>query len=393
MPVGNSPKTEFDYYKLLIQEVWAQAKKDIPLPPALNVNEARSLALLIKQATERELHERTIRNAFKKAETETDFKLPAPYTLETLAQFVMGVNDPKMEASPTWTKFIVGKSREPAGPNADAQQLRPDIPPPPRNSSRRVKTWGLVLLLALIGAALVFQKSCMPPRDFVEEWPRTDPAYLASQGWQVLAPDQKWLSNQPVQDSGAFTLWTLPGDNWVKPGEKLQITNMLVHKVAGQDFEVIAGLRYFYPNQVTSQNFSLFLLDEKLDLENCIRQSIFLGNEPNVPQRVIWAELLDFERGRPTSMGYNPFVEVQPGIFNSFKQMTLRLTVKGNTVSADERPISWAAWYFVPNKITIAFKPAYIGIAAFQGWTKENGAPINAEIIPAQIDFVKINYQ
>ncbi|MBK9488544.1 MAG: hypothetical protein IPO07_06970 [Haliscomenobacter sp.] len=144
-------KTEFEYYKLLIEKVWTCAKKDLPFSSTLSQGDAKNIVNLIKLQTDRDINERTLRNAFKKL-TEDDARLPSPYTLETLAQFVLGEKKPETEASLTWWKFMDLESQQLSRAKNSTQNQSLDQREVPKEDKRkRKKLLYLWLILPIIG--------------------------------------------------------------------------------------------------------------------------------------------------------------------------------------------------------------------------------------------------
>lgn len=393
MTESNEPKTEFEYYKLLIEKVWACAQKDILFSTTLSQGDAKNIVNLIKLQTDRDLNERTLRNAFKKL-TEDNARLPSPYTLETLAQFVLGEKNPEMEASPTWWKFMNLESQQISLAGNSVQKQSYDQSEVPKKGKRkRKKLLFLWLVLPIIGLIYLAQSFHSKPENFTEDFNSADLSYLKANGWKILYPNYEWLKRQPSIDSGLFTLWTLPGDNWIKPGEQRKITNLLIHKVENNNFETVLKICNFAPNQGYSQQIGLFLLDENLNLATCIRQSFVFTPSETEKYRILNVELFRFENGELVFFTYKHFSELSTESKDMLKKMIIRIVLNNNRVHSDSKfGGEWNLWHKAPDSTRINFKVAYVGIAAFQGWTLNDGTPKNADTIPAKLDYFKIIY-
>lgn len=392
MRSSNDTGSDREYYILLLQKVYARAKPGFSLPQTLRLSESSSMAAIIREKTGRDIHERTLRNAFKRMHEDT-FHLPAPYTLETLAQFALGETNPQSANLSAWLKFIHTANEAPDNallPSGLPPALPANFPKPLRSILR----WGIPLLLTIpIFFWLLAQAAQPRPENFQEDFHDASWKYLESRGWQVLYPDEYWLARQPLRDSGVFTLWTLPGDHWVKPTETRKISNLLVHKLEHSDFSATMKVRHF-SSELPYQQVCFLLLDKNLDLANCIRQSIhlnWLAEEENPP---VYVELLYFKDGNPSHSGLNPFIETDPPRFNHFATMTLKISAKKNALTAWARPyMDWMPWNLTAKDIALDFTPAYIGIAAFKGLTDYEGNPLQTPIVPAHIDYVHIDYK
>lgn len=247
----------------------------------------------------------------------------------------------------------------------------------------------IVLMLGLIFIPQLFKSK---PENFIEDFNSGDLNYLKAKGWNILFPNYKWLTQQPSIDSGIFTLWTLPGDNWTKPGESKLIPNLMVQKLSGRDFDAELKIHHFYPNQESSQQIAIFLLDKNFSLETCVRTSMLLYCCPAPYKRAVFVDVIKFDKGEPTNLESNIYF-IREGYMDGFKKMTIKFAVSNQFFTAASKPFAdWESWHVSPKSTKLNFSPAYVGIGAFQGWTLEDGSPKNADTIPVSIDYFKVTY-
>ncbi len=252
------------------------------------------------------------------------------------------------------------------------------------------KRWWMLGTLFIVGAIIIsiFLSCPETPKAWREEFHDVSIKGLQKRGWEFMDFDSTWFNKQLWRDS-MLTLWTLPGDYWVKEREKRQITNMVVRKIEGDCFTITIKIDSFSQNQV-SQQVDIFLLDENLSRETNLRFGF------------------GFEKPTLMSLGrYNVMVvsqekgEVQPPKGQILKVVKskqdlhfnqtiwLKLSVQSNKVlSSVKSSFSWYPWNGSEEPTTIRFKPAFIGIGAFQGWTLDDGTPKGADTIPVFIDYL-----
>jgi hypothetical protein len=68
----------------------------------------------------------------------------------------------------------------------------------------------------------------------------------------------------------------------------------------------------------------------------------------------------------------------------------LYLSIRGNKCAVNVK--SGLPWnqYRQLTSVELDFQPAYIGLAAFQGWTRDDGTPKGADTIPAYFDWLEV---
>lgn len=220
---------------------------------------------------------------------------------------------------------------------------------------------------------------------------------LKSRGWKILDYDSMAFSKQ--LKPGYLTLYTYPGDYWVKweKGEKPLIKNMLIKRLDVNSCEITARLKNFDPYQ-NAQQAGIFLFGPEMDRNNCFRITFVFTkiHEKGIPYRDEWTDRIQSLQARIMINGKS----VDGGIFtlrcpefepNLLKPITLVVTVDGRNVTT--RFSLGDEWEQV-NRETLAselhFFPKYIGLAAFQGFTDDNGNPKGADTIPAFFDYVKV---
>ncbi len=75
-----------------------------------------------------------------------------------------------------------------------------------------------------------------------------------------------------------------------------------------------------------------------------------------------------------------PIPEVEFEIEIEQKEVNISFRTKAN----------WKSLAIEKYKIKLPFMPAYVGVGAAQGFTDENGRPLQADTIPAFFDYLKV---
>ncbi len=263
------------------------------------------------------------------------------------------------------------------------------IPPalPLKNS---IQIWriglSLLLLLPLGGIAAWFFRSA-PPKSWREDFSNTNPDSLRAHGFKWNDFDLVWWSKQLKDD--ALTLYTLPGDYWVKPNEPRVIRNLLYKKISGDCFTVFVKVGGFDP-QKNCQQLAVFLFDENVSRETHLRAGISFWS-PSKENPGVQHTTTDYqEYGQVTQQGYyhfrNPANEGPP-----VKTFWLKIVYKNNKVEVFQKINNdWNIWGVCARPFDLRFKPAYVGIAAFQGWTNDDGTPRDAEPVPVFVEYLQV---
>jgi hypothetical protein len=246
--------------------------------------------------------------------------------------------------------------------------------------------WFLFLLLPLGGIATWFFQP-KPPKSWKEDFANTNPDNLRKRGFEWLDFDSSWWSKQVRE--GALTLYTHRGDYWVKPREQKEIRNMMYKRVRGDCFTIFAKVDDFDPQQ-NCQQLTIFLFDEHLSKETHLRAGISFWS-PSKENPGLQHTTTEYqEYGQVTQQGYYHFREPAnegPPV----KTFWLKIVYKNNQVEVFQKINNdWNIWGVCARPFDLRFKPAYIGIAAFQGWTDDDGTPRDAEPISVFVDYLQV---
>lgn len=246
------------------------------------------------------------------------------------------------------------------------------------------KRWGVlgVLMVAtlLATAPLIFSPNSKP---WLEDFKSLDVDSLKDRGWEIRHFDSKWFSRQ-LRDGKMLTLWTLPGDYWVKEGEPRQITNMLVRRVEGDCFSVTMKICDFHPSQV-SQQIALFLFDEHQNPKNWVRLGFeYLPSSNRGIYQITKTHSLD---GEIVALGAMHAEQVSDTSTNRTQNIWLKISVVDKIYQPSHK-IAYDWMPIVPSDIAVPinFKPSFVGIGAYQGWTLDDGTPKGADTIPAFVE-------
>jgi hypothetical protein len=247
---------------------------------------------------------------------------------------------------------------------------------------------GLLLIIFLFAGGII---SRLFRSDSLESWREdfddTDVQNLQEHGFGWCDFDTATWSKQ-IRD-GYLTLYTMPGDYWVKPHEQKIITNLMYKKVQGDCFTVFVKVDDFDP-QHNCQQLTLFLFDERLSRETHLRAGIGYWTPSKDNPGVQHSTTEYQESGQVTQQGYyhfrNPANEGAP-----VKTFWLKILYKDNKVTVLQKiNQEWNIWAICAQPFDLRFKPAYLGIAAFQGWTENDGTPRDAAPVPVFIDYLQV---
>lgn len=222
---------------------------------------------------------------------------------------------------------------------------------------------------------------------------------LEVRGWEIWERDSSYWSKQ--LKPGYLTLYTMPGDYWIKPGETRTIKNLLVRRIDCDCCVVTMKINGFFPSQ-NHQQVGFFILDEKNPRKNNLK---YTYRYAKIQKRDLHNEDILYEI---EEIGLETFNQKEGEIID-YDQMTICDLQKINpkpcldTVQLQIRFTNGSAKYFYKegndwqgfrattmHALAYDFKPHYLGITAFQGLTKEDYTPLGAKNIPAFIDFVKV---
>lgn len=251
-----------------------------------------------------------------------------------------------------------------------------------------VRRFAWLALVPILAGGILFVMLQPPnPQNWREDFNTTRVDSLRAHGFRWMDFDSAQWSNQ-TRD-GFLTLYTYTGDYWVKPGEERRINNLLYKKVSGNCFDVIAKIDNFNP-QKNCQQVVLFLFDEHLSRETQLRAGISFWspseNEPGLQH--VTANFQ--EKGEVTQLGFF-HVRNPANAGTAIQSLWLKIRYDNHLLSVYQKLNNeWNLWGICTRPVKLDLKPAYIGIAAFQGWTNDDGSPRNAAPIPALIDFILV---
>lgn len=267
-----------------------------------------------------------------------------------------------------------------------AQEEESPVVPP----KRRLNAWAIgftLLVLLIIVSYIVPYFQPKSPKSWRENFYDTSVEGLRAHGFGWQNFDSVWWSKQLRQ--GSLTLYTLAGDYWVKPGEPKIIRNMIYKKISGDCFTIIVKVDDFDPQQ-NCQQLTVFLFDERASRETHLRAGISYWSSP-IDSLGVQHTTTDYqENGQVTQMGYyhfrNPANAGPP-----MKTFWLKIVYKDNKVAVFQKiNDDWNMWGICAHPFDLRFKPAYVGLAAFHGWTENDHTPRNADSIPVFVDYLQV---
>jgi hypothetical protein len=371
---------EPEIFRALLIDAFARATGGGKLSGSLSESDAKTLADDIEEKTGRTVSEKTLRTYARQAfaiNGEAAFN-PSPYQLETLAQYALYLSDrKKVTSTPSWFQYQ-RKYR------AEAQPVALPVVQEQKPARRRMILW--LLLFSLTGAGgLWWALKPVRTQTFSENFNRTLPDSLRARGWQFLDYDSGRFARQLRPDS-MLTLWTLPGDYWVKEGEQRKITNMLVHKVDGDCFTLMAKVRDFNFSQ-RSQQVGIFLLDEKLDTKYWSSINISFADYLSIADSGVLQVLLAYQENGQVMYVKRHSVFLKGETKDGVKTAWLSMLVDHQNVRFSiKKYYEWWPFSEWTPPARINFKPAYIAVGAYQGWTNDDGTPKGADTMPVYID-------
>ncbi len=382
---------EPELFRMLLTDVFMCAIGEEP-SGALSENDYLTVAALIEETTGRSISEKTLRAYVRQVLTLNSEagSGPSPFHLETLSQYVFGISGrTNVKGSPTWFQYKrEGRSQisPPAAPEPQPSE-QPDAIPllkEQKPARRRILLlWVMMLFLAGAGVAWCTLLP-LPTQPFVEDFNRTNPDSLRAHGWQILDYDPALFARQLYPDS-MLTLWTLPGDYWVKKWEDRKITNMFVRKIEWDCFSVILKIRNFYPYQ-NNQQIALFLLDKDMNRSTWFNFSCHYYGGRSSSEGGIHLGWTYMENGE----GFNEAIPIFLASSDSSylpRAEWLRIDVNRQDLRVlNKENYDWNSYSLWRDPVHINFVPAYIGISAYQGWTLDDGTPKGADTIPVFIE-------
>ncbi len=263
------------------------------------------------------------------------------------------------------------------------------------------RRWTKILLITgVAGFMFWFAFDPFAPSDLEERFNDTNPARLRREGWEILDFDAQSWRRQPRP--GMLALYTLPGDYWVKPAEPRRITNLLMHKLPGGNMDVSTRLVDFYPTQ-NHQQAGFVLFDKDKSRLQHVRVTYGFSSPYTDGSHDRWPDSMPGVQGISVISSHSngdiihypfPLVKVSPEERNpGADTVYLRLALRGKKCAVYYKTgFSWNEYNLVTT-FDLDFEPVYVGLAAFQGWTRDDYTPKGADTIAAFFDGVEVRGQ
>lgn len=387
-------QTNIEHLVKLLTEILSKGIH-VPTIRRITETEARSLSARIKEITGQAISSKTLGNYYKAAETEKWSAInPTLFTLDILAFFILSKENstsPPSENGLNWLKFQ--NELENKRLSAKKEIILQHNPERKKNT---VILFSTLVMVSLV--TLMIYSHLKIPKDFYDPFDEVSYSSLLKRGWEILDLDTSWLNNQIKP--GYLTLYTLPGDHWVKPNEKPFVKNTLIYKIdEKQKVQIEIEIIGFKPYQEYHQ-VGLVLFDKNKAKENLIRFNFSFGYSRNVIESLDCfndIQLLDLVDIKP----------LNANIIHSF-QMTGWKDVRGNTIDMNLLTLKIIIEKFklkfyarsgksfdpflLLKEYDSDFIPGYAGLFSFQGQSDAQYRPWNADTIPAFMDNFKISY-
>lgn len=274
----------------------------------------------------------------------------------------------------------------------------PSVPSPIFRPALRKRSPWVLVLLGLFVFLSVMSIGVFSSKGWREDFNTVDPTGMRARGWEIRDYDALSWANQPLP--GMLALYTHPGDYWVKSGEPRMIPNVPIRKIPRGDVSINCGIVGFRPSQ-EHQQCGLLLLNKNKDKVEHLRINFCFGKfegdevQPNadaIGKYIITTVRInqyeevytkDFKIGR--ILPYEQVNYVFP-----YDPIILKIEIRGRSCKIfTKRGYDWRGYRY-EGEATLDFTPAYVALAAFQGWTLADGTPVNAQIIPAFFDWVEV---
>lgn len=270
---------------------------------------------------------------------------------------------------------------------------------PPKSTFRyRKRLWQVsTLLLCSVITVAGWRWMTEPPKYWEESFDDVSIKGLKSRGFKFLDYDSAAFSRQ--MKPGQLTLFTYPGDYWVKwdSGEVPVIKNMLVKRLECNHCVLSTEItKNFNPSQ-NWQQAGVFLFGPEIDPKNNVRitfcydegrgyESLLHGIYAKKVQKIMVVLLRNGLPEEKTQVVRLPEVEIdlqELYLFVNIDRRKIMISFRyGNT---------WNALHQDSNiEMELPFVPAYVGLGAFQGFTDERGKPLGADTIPVFFDYLKV---
>ena len=281
---------------------------------------------------------------------------------------------------------------------ADCQKEKENLPVRRLTGAKKKLGIGLlILLLTAVCSWMVFSFYFTTGEPWREDFNDVSLEGLQSRGWEALDCDPTYFIRQT--QPGMLTVYTLPGDFWVKPNEERKITNLIVKPIGPRNVVITCKIVGFYPNQ-PHQQIAILLLKEKNIRVPHLRVGYGFGTSSGQNtkegQRILLGTL------ELAAVQINVHEEVFTGLSVDKKlyadenmsaypdTIFLRVEIEGRKCRLFRKyNYEWNVFDRF-KEVELSFAPALVGIGAFQGWTNDDGTPMGAEVIPGYIDWLEV---
>ena len=305
---------------------------------------------------------------------------PSVATLDTLARYVLKA---------PYTDELQRKSRESHHPwwFRYKEQFYQQAPMPSHTPAPPVRRTGFSKTAIIAAASLVcililfislYQFKSAEVRSFTEDFHTVNDDSLRHHGWLLQMKDEAYWNRRGTQ-TGALTLFTLPGDNWPDSGNVTGIKNLLLHKIDADCFTAEVHMNGFIPIE-NWQQAGLILLEDTAFTSKSLRLSVayndFSGGAP-VSKEILIQAITSLGSGfaKPEEIAHKHLFTVGQDaadlIKNNMAHTALRVERQGNHLRLlyANGPFENSAFKEVTS-LQFDIKPAYIGLFALKGFVK-----------------------
>lgn len=312
---------------------------------------------------------------------------PSVATLDTLARYVL---------SAPYTSELKRKAGEGHHPYWFLYREKFNKSPQKATTNRWSRGIGAFAggIVLIILSLLLFKYTVHNAKpEYSDDFKNVESGVLMAKGWFLKDTDENYWKKNAVLP-GQLTLYTLKGDNWPDPANRLAIHNLLLRAIPYDCFTAEVHLNNFIPREEWQQA-GILLLEDTMLTGKSIRLSIayndyFAGERQ--PKEVLIQAITSLGNGfgKPEEIAHKPVLFLdsaisKPVLLKNMQHSALRIEKQGNRFRflysggvTDNGAFKEVA---VQN---FDMKPKYIGLFAIKGF-KDTSA-----IIPAHFTFFRI---
>ena len=214
---------------------------------------------------------------------------------------------------------------------------------------------------------------------------------LQERGWNLMDPDTPGFTEQ--DRPGYYKFFTLPGSFWTKPQEPISVPNTLVRSIPEEATGVRACFDAFVPEQ-NWQSIGMVLFNADLDRQDLIYMSFGFAGSLEKEGHSPWViSATRLRSGVPDMPFFTKLVQLDQ---NTGEKVRLDLNWTEDELrfftgvnEANGFTEEWDPFMQI-GALEMPFEPAYVGLFACQGWTNDDLEPLQADTIPAYLDWVEI---